>query len=155
MKVVRMMRVLRHGLFSLAVAGLFGAGAMLLGAPRSEPVAGSVPVQYQVIARPTTIIARVVCDEGIYPRVACRVSMVLGSVNWAEATTSDQRATADQDYQPLKGEPVKILDRDGNAEVYVDVWDDKECESDEDFLVAVSGPEVQVTIPVVIVDNDC
>lgn len=164
MKVVRMMSVLRRGLFSLAAAGLFAAGAVLSGqgamadVPHVDTLADRVVDRAAQpilpVARPT-YISSVVCDEGLGGSVACRVPVTLGADLPAEATTYDQRAVAGKDYLPLQRVPVKVLDREGSAEIFVDLLDDKECESIEDFLVAVTGPEIQLIIPVSIVDNDC
>jgi hypothetical protein len=163
MKVVRMMRVLRHGLFSLAFAVLFVAVALLSGhggvTGESRPTlavdaAAAQPDPDRVNVR-TTVAPTVVCDEGVPPDLACRVSVVLGAAMPAEATTYDRSAVAGEDYLPLLVVPVKVIEREGSAEISVDLVDDKECEPKEDFLVVVTGPEVQVITEVSILDDDC
>jgi hypothetical protein len=157
MKVVRMMRVLRRGLLSLAIAVVFVAMAMLVGQGvgagglRTELMAEAVrvPDLNAVKVQPTTV-SRVVCDEGTN---ACEVPVVLGAVGAAEATTYDRRAVADKDYKPLKAVPVKV-DGEGSTRILVDLIDDTECEPTEDFLVVVTGPDVQATAVVSIVDKD-
>jgi len=154
----------RRGLISLAVAVVSltvaalpsrAGAAMPPPAPASGSAAGD-PIEQPRVNQ--TVASTVVCDEGM-PDVFCRVPVQLPIVNGEpmrlEATTYDRTAIASKDYVPLVALPVEQSDRAGKTEVAVALTDDRECEPVEEFLVVVTGKEIQVITPVSVLDDDC
>jgi Calx-beta domain len=157
-------RHLRHGLISLAIALLVPALAVLAGradavglaspALADGPESAADPIR--VLIGPSVAEA-VVCDEGLPPENFCRVPVQVIAPGPArlEASTYDRRAIAGEDYVPLLAVPLEVTEPAQYVEVRVELADDRVCEPEEDFLVVVTGPELQVITPVTIVDNDC
>ena len=153
----------RRGLISVAVAvGLLVVAVVPGRAGATRPPVGTRVAAVLESMNPMvspTYAATVVCDEGLPPQVYCLIPVPLPAGNAQglplEATTYDQTALAGEDYVGFSARPVDVPDPAQNVAIPIDLVDDPICEPPEQFLVAVTGPQLQVIVPVLVLDNDC
>ena len=78
------------------------------------------------------------------------------TIHFSELSTCNVTASADVDYRKMQHNSVTVEARQSKT-IYIDIIDDSDVESNETFLVEISGAAVGIGINIVevtIVDDD-